>query len=559
MIKKIAEKFLIREKVSESITRNAVLIAIMGIASRLLGLIRDRALASKFGAGEILDVYYAAFKIPDFIYSFLILGTVSAAFVPIFTELICRKKDEDAWKLVNVLLTVILVALSVLAIILFIFTPVLVEWLTVGFDPERKELVATMTRVMLLSPIILGVSSVMGGILNSFKKFFYYSLAPVFYNLGIIIGVVFLSECFGPIGLAWGVILGALMHLLVQIPETINSGLKFSFQFDLKNKNLYRIIILMIPRALGTAVYQINLLVVTVIASTLTAGSLAIFTFADNIQSVSLGVFGISFATAAFPILSILWAEGKRRDFVERLIKTIRKILFLIIPISALTFVLRAQIVRVILGGGRFDWEDTMLTLECLGVFTISLWAQGIIPVLSRAFYAIQNTFIPFMVGIFSTAINVIIAVYLIKNNQILAIFWKWLGYNPEVVGNFEIVGLVWAFSISSIINALLLFFILRAKIGTFSKQGLFKMLIKVLVATLIMVFVTQAVKNFVGAESFGVKSTFLGVFVQLSLAAGSGFVAYVILSYFLSISEVRYFVKIIKRYILKIKKQLVV
>ena len=176
----------------------------MGIASRLLGLIRDRALASKFGAGEILDVYYAAFKIPDFIYSFLILGTVSAAFVPIFTELICRKKDEDAWKLVNVLLTVILVALSVLAIILFIFTPVLVEWLTVGFDPERKELVATMTRVMLLSPIILGVSSVMGGILNSFKKFFYYSLAPVFYNLGIIIGVVFLSECFGPIGLAWG-------------------------------------------------------------------------------------------------------------------------------------------------------------------------------------------------------------------------------------------------------------------------------------------------------------------------------------------------------------------
>ena len=496
MIKRIARKFLIRERVSESITRNAVLIATMGIASRILGLVRDRALASKFGAGEVLDAYYAAFKIPDFIYSFLILGTVSAAFVPIFTELICRKKDSEAWQLVNALLTVIIFALSLLALILFFFTPSLIEWLTVGFDQERKELVTMMTRIMLLSPIILGVSSVMGGILNSFKKFFYYSLAPIFYNLGIIIGVVFLSEYFGPIGLAWGVILGALMHLSVQIPETLNSGLNFSFQLDFKNKNLRRIIILMIPRALGTAVSQINLLVVTVIASTLAAGSLAIFTFADNIQSVSLGVFGISFATAAFPILSILWAEGRKDEFTERFIKTLRKILFLIIPISALTFVLRAQIVRVILGTGRFDWEDTMLTLECLGIFTISLWAQGMIPLLSRAFYAIQNTLIPFVVGIFSTALNITIAVYLIKNSQLLVIFWKWLGYNPEVAGNFEVIGLVLAFSISSIVNALLLLFILRSRIGSFGKQGLFKMLGKVLLATLIMVFVAQWGQN---------------------------------------------------------------
>ncbi len=528
MIKILKNYFANGERSSDSITRSALLIAMMGLVSRLLGLVRDRVLAAKYGAGDVLDAYYAAFKIPDLIYGLIVLGALSAAFIPVFTSLISRKKKKEALELVRTMLSVGIVILVSVSVILFFFAPQLVSLITFGYDQEKQELVVRLTRIMLLSPILLGISGVMGGILNSFKKFFFYSLAPIFYNLGIILGVLVFTEMLGPVGLAWGVVAGAMLHLLVQLPEVIRCGISFRFRLDFKNDNLKKVFTLMVPRAMGIAVTQVNLLVVTILASTLASGSLAIFNFANNLQSVPLGLFGISFAVASFPTLSSLWARGKKREFTQRFVGTFRKILFFIIPFSALIIILRAQIVRVVLGTGQFDWEDTELTLAALGVFALSLWAQSIIPLLARSFYAIHNTKIPFFTGLFAEAINIALALFLIKDHGI--------------------IGLVWAFSISTSINAIILFFILRLKIGSLKGQGISRFVVKIAIMTIAAVLASQIIKNTIGTDPFGVERTFLGVFTQLIAALTGGCVMLLLTGYFLKVKELDNFIILAKQ-----------
>ncbi len=521
MIKNITNCFRNGEKAINSITGAAFLIAIMGLASRLLGLVRDRILASKFGAGDELDVYYAAFKVPDLVFNLLILGALSAAFVPVFTSLISKDKKKEAWKMVDKILTLMIITLVVVTMILFFFAPWLTGLITFGFNPGKQESVAVLTRIMLLSPILMGISGLFGGILNSFKKFFFYSLAPIFYNIGIIIGILFLVDRFGISGLAWGVVLGAFLHLLIQFPEILRCGFRFKPNFNFKDKNLLKIIKLMIPRTLGLAVAQINLLVITILASTLHAGSLAIFSLANNIQSVPLGLFGISFATAAFPTLSAYWAQKKKEQFIQSFSRTFRNIMFFAIPFSVVFIVLRAQIVRVVLGAGKFDWEDTILTFQALGIFALSLFAQSLIPLLARAFYSIHNTKIPFFVGLFSGAVNLFLALFLIKE--------------------YEMLGLVFAFTFSSILNMLLLLFLLRRKIGSLGERAIIRSTWRIIFATFIMAIFMQATKH--GMSYVVNMETFLGVFFQMTVSFIVGVGVFILAGKFIKIQELDYFI----------------
>jgi putative peptidoglycan lipid II flippase len=349
MIKKLSEK-IISFRPSSSISSAALVISVAGILSRVLGLLRDRILASQFGAGDTLDVYYAAFRVPDLLYNLLILGALSAAFIPVFTGLIARNEEKEAWKLADSLLNAALLALVLISGLMVIFTPSIMKIVTPGFSGEKLAQVVMLTRIMFLSPIFLGISGIFGGILNSFKRFLIYSLAPIMYNLGIIVGAVFFVPYLGIIGLAWGVVLGALLHMLIQYPAVKISGFRYRFILDFKNHHLQKVLKLMIPRTMGLAVTQVNLLVVTVIASTLAAGSLSIFNFANNLQSFPLGIFAIPFALAVFPTLSHFSAKDDRENFIASFSQTFRQILFFVIPASVLILVLRAQIVRVVLG-----------------------------------------------------------------------------------------------------------------------------------------------------------------------------------------------------------------
>jgi len=268
MIKSLNNRFK-NSRPSSSITSAAFIISAAGVLSRVLGMARDRILAHQFGAGDTLDVYYAAFRIPDLIYNLLILGALSAAFIPVFTSLLAEENKKEAWRLANGMLSAIVLTLVTISLILIIFTPALMRLVTPGFSADKMEQVILLTRIMFLSPIFLSISGLFGGILNSFKRFLVYSMAPVMYNIGIIIGAVLFVKYWGVTGLAWGVALGAFLHMAIQYPAVKISGFRYKFYLDFKNSHFRKVIRLMIPRALSLTMNQINLLVVTIIASTL--------------------------------------------------------------------------------------------------------------------------------------------------------------------------------------------------------------------------------------------------------------------------------------------------
>ena len=514
-------------KKSKTIASGAIVIGIASCASRLLGMFRDRILAGQFGAGDILDIYYAAFRIPDLVFNLLILGALSAGFIPVFTYYLKKKegKNSEAWKLANSILNITALGTIIICLILFAFSSLIVPLVVPGFKGEKLKATIVLTRIMLLSPIFLGLSNIISGILNSFKRFFVYSLAPIMYNIGIIIGAVFFVKWWGISGLALGVVLGAFLHLAIQIPTAVHLGYRWQATLDFLHPGIRQIGRLMIPRTLSLATSQINFLAITIIASTLTAGSLSVFNFANNLQSFPLGIFGISFAIAAFPALSEFAIEKKTKEFVRNLSETIRQILFLIIPSSVLLFVLRAQIVRVILGTGNFDWQDTVLTLECLGVFALSLFAQALIPLLSRAFFSYEDSKTPFLISLCSVIFNITTALILVK-----------------ILG---IVGLVLAFSISSILNMSLLAIFLRRKIGSVDEKRIILTAFKIGIASVLagiscynMLYLIAPLVN---------MQTGFGVLIQGVTAGLVGIGAYLFFSWLLKIKELSVFWNILK------------
>ena len=322
---------------TKNITRGALILGASYFISAILGLIRDRLLAGRFGAGLELDVYFAAFRIPDFVYNILILGGLIVAFLPLFAEYFSRNKNE-AWQMTNYILNAFLIFLIAISFILFILTPWLVKWLFPGFGPEHYKLAIPLIRLLFLSPIFFGVSNLLSGILQYFQRFFIYSLTPILYNLGIIFGILFLTPHFGIFGVGMGVVFGAFLHMAIQIPTARNCGFSYKFLLNFEYPAIKRIFKLMVPRVLGVAAQQINLIVITAIASTITSGSIVIFSISNNFQSLPVGIIGASFAVAIFPTLSRFFAENRKKEFLENFSSIFRQILVFVIPISILIF-----------------------------------------------------------------------------------------------------------------------------------------------------------------------------------------------------------------------------
>lgn len=520
MVKKIVNSFITWSSApSVTVGGAAFLIAFAGIASRFLGLIRDRVLAAHFGAGDVLDAYYAAFRLPDLVYSFLVVGALSAAFVPVFTKLVSQNKQASAWKLTGSVLQITLFVLGCFSLVGILLAPLLTAFLAPGFTPEKQQLTTELTRIMLLSPLFLSVSAVFGGVLISFKQFAAYSFAPVFYNVGIIFGALFLTRFFGPAGLAWGVVLGSFFHMIVQYPSFRRTG--FRLQWGLftawKDEHVRRVLKLMIPRSLGMGVNQVSLLVMTGFASGLVSGSLAAFTLANNIASVPLGLFGVAFALAAFPSLSIFAAEKNDKDFFQMLAETTRRILFFVIPLSIFMIIFRAQCVRVILGSGHFDWQDTITTYQVLAFLAMSLFAQSLVPLLARAFFALQDTKTPLYIALVSESIHIALI--------------------PILLPGYAIEGLAIAFSVSAVVNCALLYFFLRRKLSFWQDKTIVMPVAKILVASLLAGAVAQFSKS-VFALTTNELDTFIEVFLQLlsGLAIGGG--AFILFAHWLKIEE---------------------
>lgn len=433
----------------ENSIRGASLILIITLAlSNVLGVLRDHFLAQQIPTDR-LDIYYAAFRFPDLIFNVLILGAIAAAFVPVYSKLMKEKGSKEADKMASNALSIGLLAISCALVILYFLMPYLMKSLVNGFNDEKLAQTISAARLLLLSPFMFTISYFFGGILNSHKRFLAYSLAPLIYNLSIIVSIFIFSERYGINGIIIGVIIGAFLHMLIQLPSMVSIGFKFQPVIDFTDKEVMKVARRMIPRAIGLGANQILLIAFTGLAAPF-AGAIAIYNLADNIQTVPSVIFGNSFATAAFPTLASLNMDDEKdsKYFHNVFNKSIRAILFFLIPATAFLIVLRAQIVRLILGYGFFSWTDTRLATGTLGLFALSIVAQGLIPLFARTFYALHNTITPMITSIVSIAVSIMFGFILSK------------GY---VISGFEGVrGLALAFSIGSWVNLILLVILLK-------------------------------------------------------------------------------------------------
>jgi putative peptidoglycan lipid II flippase len=513
------------------ILSGAAMIGVASIVSRLLGVYRDRLLSTTFGAGSSLDAYLAAFRIPDSVFNLVVVGALSSAFIPLFTEYLLKRDKRAAFLLTNNLVNMLLVALLVIIGIIFFLAPVLVPLIGPGMDEATRHLTLVLTRIMLLSPFFFSISTLASGVLNSHKKFFVYSLTPLMYNLGIIGGILFLSPRWGIYGVAIGVVIGSFLHMVIQLPSIWRLGYRYQFIFDWRHPGMRRVFKLMVPRTIGLAVYQVNLFVSTAIASTVAVGAITVYNLANNLQSLPYSVFGISLSTTAFPILAGAASREEGQSFVATLSKTLRQILFFVVPVSVLMLLLRAQIVRIIFGSGEFGWEATILTASTLGYFVLSLFAQSLIPLLAKAFYAIQNTVIPVTVSIISMGLNIVLALLLTR-----------------VMG---VAGIALAFSVASFFNMIALLIIIHIKLGGLEDKKIITSVIKIIIASGCMILVVQGLSWSRGAVALdlipGVKGlvagwvdmqTFWGVFLQALLATAAGAGVYVLVGWLIKLEE---------------------
>ncbi len=462
------------------ITSAAGILGISYSISAVLGLIRDGLLVGKFGAGMELDVYFAAFRIPDFVYNILVLGGLTVAFLPLFSEYFLRSKDE-AWEMTNHVLNALLYFLILISLVFLILTPWLVKVLFPGFTLEQEKLAIPLIRLLFFSPILFGISNVLSSILQYFHRFFVYSLTPIMYNLGIIFGILVLAPKFGIFGVGLGVILGAFSHMAIQIIPAVKCGFSYRPILNFRYPAIKRIFQLMVPRVFGIAAQQINLIVITAIASTISVGSITIFNFSNNLQSLPIGVIGASFAVAIFPTLSRAWAGNNKEEFFKNFSTVFRQILFLIIPVSIFIFLFRTQIIEIIVGIGRyilgisrFGASEINLAAFCLGIFSFSLFAQSLIPLISRAFFSLQDTKTPTLIAVFSFASNILLAfsfVWLLSFPNLFSSFVE-NNLHFQQVENMPVIGLPLAFSISAIIQFILLHYALKKRIKKTLQNG---------------------------------------------------------------------------------------
>jgi putative peptidoglycan lipid II flippase len=512
---------------ANSVKGASVILVVTLLLSNILGMVRDHYIAQKIPT-TLLDAYYAAFRLPDLIFNLLVLGAIAAAFIPVFTTYISKKEEKKAWHVTNSFLNISILVLAIFSIILALLMPYIIPFIVPDFGPDKQELTVKLARLMLISPIFFSISYTLGGILNSYKRFFVYSIAPLIYNLCIILATLFLTEKFSVYGIVIGVLVGAFLHMAIQIPVTLKLGYRYKPAFDWKDNGVKKIFLLMIPRSIGLGATQVMLLVYTSIASTLAAGSVAIYNLADNIQTMPVVVFGISFATALFPNLSEAISLKDTDKFVGYICKGIRSILYLLIPSGIGIILIRTQIVRLILGSGYFGWEQTVNTADTLGYLAISLFSQGIVALLARAFYALHDTKIPMISSIISIIISIV------------------LGY--VLVPIMGITGLGLAYSVGSIINALFLYTILRKKETKIrnNERSAIVFIFKILIASAAMIAIVQFSKNIIGLHVD--MSRFWGVLIQTVLTVGFGSGVYILVTYLLGLEEIKEIFGLIKK-----------
>lgn len=518
----------------EDILSAAFIIAFSVAVSRILGLVRYRLLASYFGDDiKLLDSFIAAAILPDAIFEVLIFGTIALAFIPVFSQYLSRDKLQKAWEFSSKMITFGLLIFVVFTIIIFTFADFIAPIIAPGVvakDPTASVLIARLLRIMLFAQLFFVVSLFLTGILQSFQRFLIPALASVFYNLGIIISIIFLVPVLGIYAPAVGMILGALLHLVIQLPLALSLGFKFRLSLDFKNRDVAQTLSLMWPRSLSLALLRISDVINIALASIATVGSIVAFNFAQVLQLVPISLLAGSIAQAALPPLSQKFNAKRSDQFKKLFMQSFHQILFLVLPAAAILAILRIPVVRLVFGAREFPWEITVLTGRTLIAFSIGIAAQAIALLLTRSFYAVRDSVTPVKTTVFAVGLNITLSLIFILALK-LSIVW-----------------LAFAYSIANITNAILLFYFLDRRIG-FDKKELLWPAAKMLFISLVTAIALYIPMKLLDQLVFDTTRT-VGLILLTGIASLVGLSVYILLSWFLKMPEVAIFYGLAKRVI---------
>lgn len=515
----------------------AYLLGIFTLTSQVLALLRDRILAHEFGAGVTLDLYYAAFRIPDLLY--VLLGSLVSVYVliPFLSERLLIS-TEKVRELLSSLYSFFLILIASTSLVVFFLAPQLVPLLFPGFEEALHPDLTLLIRILLLQPIILGVSNLCASVTQVYQKFLLYGVSPILYNIGIIFGVLFLYPLLGIAGLALGVAIGAILHMAIQLPFMISHKLFPSFTLSIEWSVVRKILSMSIPRTLTLSVGQMLSFVFISIASYMTVGSIAVFSFAFNLQSVPLAIIGVSYSVAAFPILSRFISTGDTQSFIHHIGTALRHIVFWAFPATVLLIVLRAQVVRTVLGTGEFDWADTRLVAAGLALFALSLFAHSVMLVIVRAYYAAGNTLKPFLINAVSSIAGLSSATLLLSVFSLHEPFQLFMEALLRVEGlpGTEVLMLPLGYTIGMLFNAMFLLVFFGQDFSPLSGV-LARAVLHSGFASLCAGIVAYTGLNLM--DDVVDINTFIGIALQGAVAGVLGLIAYVAVLYALKNAEV--------------------
>jgi putative peptidoglycan lipid II flippase len=517
----------------------AYLLGFFAICSQVLALIRDRILASQFGASNTLDLYYSAFRIPDIIFVTVASIVSVSVLIPFLIERF-EKGEKEAKEFIDTVFSFFFCFIFIVGVFAYVTAPYFMRALfPVFYNSDSFPELIKLTRVLLLSPVFLGFSNLLASVTQINRRFFIYAISPVVYNLGIIFGIVFLYPVLGLAGLGVGVAIGAFLHFAIQVPFILSQRMFPAFSFPIKFSFIKNIVFTSLPRTVTVSSNELAELFLISFASFFAVGSISVFNFSFNLQSVPFSIIGVSYSLAAFPTLTKLFSSGNKNEFVEQMINSSRHIIFWSVPISVLFVVLRAQIVRTALGAGRFNWDDTRLTAAALALFTISLVAQNLVALFVRSYYSQGKTKTPLFMNMVSAGIIVLGSFGLVQLFNQNLFFKNFIESMLKVQGlsGTAVLMLPLGYSIGVIFNLVVHWWGFSLHFPAFSKP-VKRTLFQVCGASTIMGYVTYQTLPIFG-KIFNVD-TLLGIFSQGLFSGLTGIFVAIIILYLLNSRELK-------------------
>lgn len=517
----------------EQVAKAASIVMLAILVSRILGFLRERAVAEVFGRTATTDVFFAAFALPDLMYQLLVGGALSSAFIPVFTQYLARDEEEEAWYVASVFLNFTVLALIVVMVLGVVFTPGLAPLVGIGFSGEQKELLVLLMRITFPAVFFTALSGLSMGVLNSYQRFTLPALGPIVYNLGQILGAYILGPLLGIMGMAIGTIIGAIGSFSIQFPEVYRRGHRYYRPvLDFEHPGIRRMGQLMLPAIIGLSIAQINIIVSQNLASTLETGSIVALRLANRLINFPLGIFAMGISTAIFPTLSRLTAKEEWEEFSRTLFFGLRVVFFITIPSAIGMASLRIPIVRLLFESGEFTALDTQATAYALLFYVPGLFAQAAIQVTTRGYYSLQDTITPVKIGFISVVANFLLSVAFLR--------WTSLGAG----------GLALAFSLSSIVNMVIALVLLGKKLQDLAPTGsayvrLGSTVLKSSVASLVMGVAVYFTAHYL--ESTLAMGRKLAQLIQVFGAIGIGIILYLALSVVFKMEETTFVWNLIK------------